>query len=671
VSLIHAEDFDSLTPPAMPLDWNVGTGFTSTTVIDSVTPTTSPNEVKWVDSTNGTYYATWGTATDGNGGNCVVQCDVNTFGATSTDLRLGVTARGSASTLTSSTSNYAAWLDYDSLLVGISKQISGTETTLASHSVSLASPGWYTLIFTLSGTSLQLEVQRQSDGYWLNSSGTFVSGQTTALTVTDSTLGSAGYAGVFAEQFGAGMTGFFDTWSFSTVGIAPSQPIPFTWPSNVRANSIVAVLATRGFGSQLRPLSTGVIQPPPSIPSANFSTVTGCCCGTICKCLTTICVQGCGGGTIPGAVVTVYSGSTFVATCTTSNITGCCTLCIGTAGTYTVTVTAQGYTSYSGSQSLACGGSITITLSPTGIEPPCYTFQIAGCCGNSSWGSNGPVLTVNGGIVTVSPNGNATWCSPGPGSYSWSVTACNMMSASGTIDVTTCSYVGNNIIVQLQPLSGYVCGFNGPYATPPTLNLTDAIYGATSLTYDGTTNTYTGSISGCTIANPPCTATPIVPGSPLLVYSGCPPCTGFTIYYTLSSIGPPGCNAVLNGVVNATFCGWCPPSPPPGGIWSWDGLTMPSDTFYPNSCSGSSVAYCAFGSVGAYSGTTQTGYNCSFQQIDPYPTYNYYCPMDVTFQALCPFYGLPCDGSQWVNVANPCGVWSYGQASPGIITITE
>jgi hypothetical protein len=235
VSLIHAENFDGIIVPAMPSDWTVGTGFTTTTVVDSVTPTTSPNEVKWVNATDGIYYATWGTATDGNSGNCIVQCDINTFSATSTDLRLGVTARGSASTLSSSTSCYAAWIDFDSGLAGISKQISGTESTLASHAISLASPAWYTLIFTLNVTTLQLAIQRLSDGFWLNSSGTFVNSQATALTVTDSTLTSAGYAGIFTEEFAPGMTAFFDTWSFSNLLVSPpiQTPIvvrvPYAW----------------------------------------------------------------------------------------------------------------------------------------------------------------------------------------------------------------------------------------------------------------------------------------------------------------------------------------------------------------------------------------------------------------------------------------------------------
>jgi len=95
-------------------------------------------------------------------------------------------------------------------------------------------------------------------------------------------------------------------------------------------------------------------------------------------CCVTICVNGpC--GPIPDATVTVSSGMTTVATGTT-NANGCILLDIGTAGTYTVTVSATGYTTVTGSHSLACCGSLAVTLAlSSGIPVIC-----CGACGMNS-----------------------------------------------------------------------------------------------------------------------------------------------------------------------------------------------------------------------------------------------------------------------------------------------
>jgi hypothetical protein len=87
----------------------------------------------------------------------------------------------------------------------------------------------------------------------------------------------------------------------------------------------------------------------------------GCCCG---GCTVTICVSSsaCVTGTpIPGALVTIKSGSTTVASGTTSS-GGCVTLTIPSAGTYTVDVTATEWTNFSGSRALTCGGTANVSF---------------------------------------------------------------------------------------------------------------------------------------------------------------------------------------------------------------------------------------------------------------------------------------------------------------------
>ncbi len=93
-----------------------------------------------------------------------------------------------------------------------------------------------------------------------------------------------------------------------------------------------------------------------------------CCCG---GCNTIICVTGCGAN-IVGATVTIKSGATVIGTCTTV-AGGCCTITIPSAGTYTVVVSAAGWTTNTSSHSLTCGGTTTISMG----NPPAGTI----CCG--------------------------------------------------------------------------------------------------------------------------------------------------------------------------------------------------------------------------------------------------------------------------------------------------
>jgi hypothetical protein len=94
--------------------------------------------------------------------------------------------------------------------------------------------------------------------------------------------------------------------------------------------------------------------------------------GTVGECNTKICVF-CITTPISGASVMVLSGVTTIASGTTG-ANGCVTLNIGSAGTYTVNVTAAGYNNYSASQNLTCGGETDINLCACpncfGASPP-------------------------------------------------------------------------------------------------------------------------------------------------------------------------------------------------------------------------------------------------------------------------------------------------------------
>ncbi len=100
-----------------------------------------------------------------------------------------------------------------------------------------------------------------------------------------------------------------------------------------------------------------------------------CCAGGPPVCNTTICVKGNCGGSSPvlaGATVTIKSGGVTIVSGTTDG-TGCVTLNIGTAGSYTVVISFPGYTTNTSTHTLSCGGTTTISLTAvdTGYHCSC------------------------------------------------------------------------------------------------------------------------------------------------------------------------------------------------------------------------------------------------------------------------------------------------------------
>ncbi len=143
-----------------------------------------------------------------------------------------------------------------------------------------------------------------------------------------------------------------------------------------------------------------------------------CCCG--CS-PTTICVTGCSSSIINGATVTVKSGATVIGTCVTSG-SGCCQITIPSGGSYTVVVSATGFTTNTSTHTLSCGGSTTISLG----NPPAGTT----CCGSCPV-PNTLTLTDATGTCTLTHSGGA-WT----GFYEFSMTGRTTSIIGG---VCTCS----------------------------------------------------------------------------------------------------------------------------------------------------------------------------------------------------------------------------------------
>jgi hypothetical protein len=233
MALIHYENWDGVVPPAIPSGWSVAAQYTTTTAAHGITPTSSPNMLAFTPSTASTYFATYGTA-DTTSGNVAVQANINLAQISGESARLGVTARGSAATLNlSSTSTYAAWIDYINGVIACSKIVNGTETILFNPPISLTVATWYTLYLTVNNSQLTVSIQRITDGYWFTTSGGWMPSQGFVEGISDTSITGSGYAGILLEQeiSAGGFYGYFDDWYFNSIVTIPiPKPLVVYYP---------------------------------------------------------------------------------------------------------------------------------------------------------------------------------------------------------------------------------------------------------------------------------------------------------------------------------------------------------------------------------------------------------------------------------------------------------
>jgi hypothetical protein len=99
-----------------------------------------------------------------------------------------------------------------------------------------------------------------------------------------------------------------------------------------------------------------------------------CRCGEPCN--TKICVAVCGAGQVVGATVSIYSGAILISSgTTTAPLGGCVNLPIPSPGSYTVQIAAPGFAVNTSTQTLACDGTVTISIG----NPPAG----GACCGSA------------------------------------------------------------------------------------------------------------------------------------------------------------------------------------------------------------------------------------------------------------------------------------------------
>lgn len=195
MTVIASLNFDSVTAPALPAGWNASSINIVTTTLQALS---APNSLTQVVGTDQVELFTKATA-DGNGGN--VQIDV-AFAINSDSADGYVVARCDATPapntlvfahldVTSGATTYGFYLgDY----------VSGTKTERAFSGngtlTNFVANTWYLMRFIVSGSSLSLQVIRDSDGFYLQSDFTFAAGQHVLITATTPVAAASGYYGV-------------------------------------------------------------------------------------------------------------------------------------------------------------------------------------------------------------------------------------------------------------------------------------------------------------------------------------------------------------------------------------------------------------------------------------------------------------------------------------------
>ena len=275
-----------------------------------------------------------------------------------------------------------------------------------------------------------------------------------------------------------------------------------------------------------------------------------CCAPSECACNTGVCVQDCHGAAILGATVTVASLPS--APTVTGGCAGFCLDSLGGAGSYSVSVTKTGYTSYSGSKSFTCDGTAFVTLLQPG-QGTKIEFDVTGCCPVAGSGSGvaaplpGATVTIDGQSYTTDATGKVIVTIGKAGTYSWSASKDRFTTQTGSITVTACVALSPVITVTMVPAAGYHCApqlstrtaVNLVDPVPDTLHATDSRYGPVTLIYDVPTASWLGTLTVTMPSSCFCT-----PRAVKITYTmnSCPVGNGFThtaIVITDHSIGCP------------------------------------------------------------------------------------------------------------------------------------
>lgn len=222
MGVIVAENFDALTPPAMPTGWLSSAGISTQT--GTGTFNTSPNALRnTVDATMQIAY--YNTSNDGNGGDAQTSFNVipvsqnNVYCVAYALARMTVPATTQAG-LTS----YFFSVDTSTSFVDLGKIVAGTFTNFVTKTeVASFFAGYKFRIFLICiGTALTARVQRLNDLKWLDNTAAWKVPVQDYLTTTDASLAGVGKGGVGMQRAGPTELHYVDDFKFET---APA-PVP-------------------------------------------------------------------------------------------------------------------------------------------------------------------------------------------------------------------------------------------------------------------------------------------------------------------------------------------------------------------------------------------------------------------------------------------------------------
>ena len=237
-----AENWDGVTAPAVPVDWNVDSQIVTSTARSN----SAPNSLTLGSGTSGVkYYATYSFADPAHG----ATMDLTQFfyidsGANAGTFNFGPTFRCSAATMNnSSTSCYWFYVNFianaGSQQFRFAKIVNGTVTdlyTVFAGSAVFVPGGWYSVRVVCTGSNtFNVIITRQSDGYTMDQFGVFNASPSVAVqnfVATDITSGD-----YYGACFQAAITSskiFMDDAGVNASGgsviLTPRKPIVISTP---------------------------------------------------------------------------------------------------------------------------------------------------------------------------------------------------------------------------------------------------------------------------------------------------------------------------------------------------------------------------------------------------------------------------------------------------------
>ena len=226
MSLNITQNWDGVTAPAIPAGWNAD----SQMITSTARYTSSPNCMYLNDSANTKRYVTYGTSSGDDF--AVATLSTTVFlaigGVDGFTYKGGISYRASSGTISNATGVYY-WAYFNwgggAPELRLASVNNGTVTDITTRSITgTVDNVWMTIQARCSGTLHQVAFIRNSDGYYLDNTGNFVSGATYAISTTNATITTGNYCGLVAS----GQTNLNRVYldDFSVTSQAANQVIP-------------------------------------------------------------------------------------------------------------------------------------------------------------------------------------------------------------------------------------------------------------------------------------------------------------------------------------------------------------------------------------------------------------------------------------------------------------